>query len=96
MAIKKMLIITAKDNVGVVLEDVLAGDLCVFEEKELVAREDIPFPHKISLVDLNAEDNVIKYGEAIGHALTAIPAGSLIHSHNMGCRRGTNDEEGKV
>jgi len=96
MAVKKMLIITPKDNVGVVLEDAAPGDVCVFEDIEVTAVEAIPFPHKIALRGLKAEDNVIKYGEAIGHAITTIPAGSLIHSHNMGCRRGTNDEEGKV
>lgn len=93
---KKMLVIHPKDNVGVVLEDVQKGDLCVFQDLSVTAEEAIPFPHKIALYDLEAETPVIKYGEVIGHATGNIPRGSLIHTHNMGCRRGTHDEEGKV
>lgn len=96
MALKKMLIITPKDNVGVVLEDAAAGDECAFGDIAVTAAEDIVFPHKIALDDMPEETPVIKYGEAIGHAITFIPKGSLVHSHNMGCRRGTNDGEGKV
>lgn len=91
-----MLIITPKDNVGVVLEDVQKGDVCKFGDINVTAAEDIQFPHKIALNDMEPETKVIKYGEAIGHAMIRIPKGSLVHSHNMGCRRGTNDEEGKV
>ena len=93
---KRMLIISPKDNVGVVIEDVKAGDYCVFGSTMVKAVEDIPFPHKIALYDLNEEDHIVKYGEVIGHAIMEISAGSLVHVHNMGCRRGTHDKEGKV
>ncbi len=96
MAIKKMLIITPQDNVGVVLEDVHPGDICTFEGTSIPVQEEIPFPHKLALVDLPPETLVVKYGEAIGHATVPIRAGCLVHTHNMGCRRGTNDREGKV
>jgi altronate hydrolase len=90
---KKMLVISEIDNVGVVLEDVKKGDRCVFKAISVIAAEDIAFPHKVALTDFKAEDFVIKYGEHIGHALVPIPKGSLVHSHNMGCRRGTDKRE---
>ena len=96
MAVKKMLIITPKDNVGVVLEDVKKGDVCVFEDVTVTAFEDIAFPHKIALQKMPPETLVVKYGEVIGHAMVEIEQGALVHSHNMGCRRGTNNREGLV
>lgn len=91
-----MLLITPQDNVGVVLEDVNKGDICVFENVSVEAKEDIAFPHKIALIDMPPETLIVKYGETIGHALTYIPRGSLVHSHNMGCRRGSVNKEGLV
>ena len=96
MPTKRMIIISPDDNVGVVLEDVKKGDVCSYMDVHVTALEDIPFPHKIALKDFDPEDKVVKYGEAIGHATRSIPKGSLVHAHNIGCRRGTHDKEGKV
>jgi altronate hydrolase len=44
---------------------------------------DIPAGHKIALGNIAAGDRIIKYGHSIGAAISAIPAGSHVHTHNM-------------
>ena len=39
--------------------------------------------HKYALVDIKKGENIIKYGNPIGHAVADIKAGEHIHSHNM-------------
>ena len=87
---RRLLIINQKDNVGVVLESADKGDLCVFKDRTLETREPIQFAHKIALVDIKKEENIVKYGENIGFALSDIKKGQWIHLHNMGCKRGKN------
>lgn len=75
----KFIKINKADNVAVALEDIKAG----YSENGLTAVDDIPFAHKISLVDLKAGDDVIKYGYPIGHIDCDLKKGSYIHSHNL-------------
>ena len=39
--------------------------------------------HKYARVDIKAGENVIKYGNAIGRAISDIKAGEHVHTHNM-------------
>jgi altronate dehydratase len=50
----------------------------------VTAREAIPSGHKIALRDVAAGEVVLKYGQPIGIAREAIPAGSWVHDHNLG------------
>lgn len=78
-----------RDDVGVVVvEGVEAGQLLsgwlmetdqTIEAKTL---EPIPLGHKVALKDIPKGGDVIKYGEIIGRAGAAIPAGSHLHVHN--------------
>ena len=68
-----------KDNVVVALKAVPAGT--AFEG--VVAASDIPQGHKMALTDLAPDDQVIKYGFSIGHAVAPIAAGEWVHTHNM-------------
>ncbi len=89
--LRKSLVIDAKDNVAVLLEDAEAGDTILTPAGEIALLNDIPFPHKASLYDFSAGEPVYKYGEEIGYALCGIRRGEWIHDHNMGCRRGKED-----
>ena len=88
----KALKINPRDNVAIVLADVRPGEEIVVttdgEVVRLQARQAIAFGHKIALADLHADQPIIKYGEEIARAQTAIEAGDWIHLHNVYCLRG--------
>ena len=60
--------INAADNVAVAIHDVETG---------------IPAGHKVALKDMEAGENVIKYGFPIGHLLTPVKKGELIDHTNL-------------
>ena len=48
-----------------------------------VARDAIPLGHKMALVDIPAGGAIVKYGQPVGTARSAIAAGSHVHLHNV-------------
>ena len=91
----KALQINPRDNVAVLLEEIRSGETVAVatgqEVLHIEARQGIAFGHKIALANLSADQPIIKYGEEIGRARTAIGAGDWIHLHNLYCRRGHED-----
>ena len=49
----------------------------------LEPRDGVPAGHKLALHDIEAGAPVRKYGEVIGRATRAIPAGAHVHGHNL-------------
>jgi (2R)-sulfolactate sulfo-lyase subunit alpha len=49
----------------------------------VTVRTAIPLGHKVALRDLAAAETVTEYGVTIGVARDAIPAGDLVHTHNI-------------
>lgn len=88
MAEKRMLILTAGDNVGVLLEDAKSGDTVCCGNVRVDCLEDIKFCHKIALSDIPRHACFIKYGEIIGYALRDIKKGEWVHTHNLDDVRG--------
>jgi hypothetical protein len=78
------IIIDPQDNVAVALEDISTGkEIALPDGRKLSARVDIPYSHKVVLVDLAAGLPVIKYGEVIGRAKTDLKPGDWVHTHNL-------------
>ena len=81
------LLMDEKDNVVTCVRDVEAGETVHYrkgnEMQEILAKEAIPFSHKIALTDLGAEQEVIKYGELIGKTNKEIKAGCLVDHNNI-------------
>lgn len=83
----------AKDNVGVAVTDIKAGEkvtgTCLENGSQvtLEAKDPIPLGHKIALSAFKKDDNITKYGIAIGHATQSIAAGQHIHVHNVKSNR---------
>ncbi len=75
------------DNVATLLRPAVAGETlrvrCQNVVQSIVAREPIELCHKISLEALPAGAPVLKYGNPIGEAGTAISIGRHVHVHNM-------------
>ena len=49
----------------------------------ILSKNEIPFGHKISLVDIKKGDFIYRYGQIIGIASNNIPKGEHVHSHNL-------------
>jgi len=47
------------------------------------ALNDIPLFHKVAVADIDKNENVYKYGQLIGKAVTDIAKGSHVHDHNI-------------
>jgi len=67
------------DNVAVALHTVPAGTVFA----SVTALEDIPQGHKMALLPIAQQAQVVKYGFSIGHTTADILPGSWVHTHNM-------------
>ena len=67
------------DNVAVALHPIAAGT----QFMGISAKVDIPQGHKMALKALAENDQVMKYGFSIGHAIAAVEPGEWVHTHNM-------------
>ena len=76
---KDYILINPIDNVAVCLRPFSKGEK-VFDVTLL---EDIPQAHKVALKPIKKGENVIKYGNPIGHATSDINPGMWVHTHNV-------------
>jgi altronate hydrolase len=75
----KYLKINPADNVAVAIKDLAAGE----KAGGVTLREAILAGHKFALSDLKKDENVIKYGYAIGHTIQDVPAGGWVNEKNI-------------
>lgn len=97
----KYVMLNTADHVAVALQEIQA-DAVVNVELDGVAvnirlLDTIEFGHKFAIRPIPEGSEIVKYGEVIGRALCAIPAGSHVHIHNLEGIRGRGDriEAGK-
>ena len=79
----KLIRIHPDDNVAVALEDIRSGETVEIGSLTVTALEDVSRGHKIALQRIPAGEPVMKYGNPIGIAKEAIPAGAWVHVHNV-------------
>lgn len=72
------IIINDNDNVAVALRPFSKGEVIA----NVTLLDDIPQAHKVALVDIKKDENIIKYGCPIGHATKDIKAGNHVHVQN--------------
>ena len=79
--------ISVKDNVVTAVNDFKAGEevTVLFKNSKNVYKcnQDIPFGHKVAIMQIAKGDKIIKYGEAIGKASVDIMTGDWVHIHNV-------------
>jgi altronate dehydratase small subunit len=85
------------DNVATALRDLAVGEEIVvgIQERSLRVRvgQPILFGHKLAVTEIGRGEHILKYGEVIGRATQAIPAGWHAHVHNIESLRGRGDLE---
>jgi len=86
---RRFLVHERRDNVGVAVDDIGAGEHVegMFMEDGSVlavqALEPISFGHKIALRDISAGAEVTRYDSCIGIATQPISKGEHVHIHNV-------------
>ncbi|MDR2512007.1 MAG: altronate dehydratase family protein [Bacteroidales bacterium] len=76
---KTHIIINQKDNVAIALQFLPKGS----EIAGIALKENIEQGHKFAIRNIAEGENVVKYGEAIGHTLQNIAQGEWVHTHNL-------------
>jgi altronate hydrolase len=80
---KEFIIINPADNVAVALKDFNEGDHITFGSKSIELKQQVGRGHKIALCGIKKGTDIIKYGDAIGHAVCDIYQGEWVHTHSM-------------
>jgi arabinonate dehydratase len=83
---RRLLTLAPNDDVGIALDDLAQGEQLADLGPGLPAAEvadRVPRGHKIALHDVAEGAPVRKYGQVIGMASAAIPAGAHVHTHNL-------------
>jgi altronate hydrolase len=78
----KVIRINEKDNVAVALTDIANGDTVSIDNKVIHIVSVIPQGHKFATTSIKKNDDVVKYGYPIGHAISDIKEGEHVHYHN--------------
>lgn len=94
----KAIVINKNDNVATALADLKKGEILDLATKgikrKVRLKDNISFGHKLSLIKIDINSPVIKYGEVIGIATDSIETGEWIHVHNLVSVRGRGDLKG--
>jgi altronate dehydratase small subunit len=86
-----MIVISAHDNVATALEALEPGTTISGGGVTLAIGDRIPRGHKVALRPIARGEAVVKYGSAIGTAVSDIAAGAHVHTHNVESSRGRGD-----
>jgi len=79
----KFLIINPADNVAVAIDNLNEGDVLHINGVDVVIKNPIETGHKFAISPIKKDENVVKYGYPIGHALSDIGVGEHAHTHNV-------------
>ena len=77
------------DNVLVALKEIETGT--VLPESNVVAREIVPPGYKVAIQDIAKGDAILKYNVTVGFAKSDLPAGTMLHNHNVEFREFDRD-----
>ena len=85
----KFLVHGREDNVGVAVQDIVAGEsvmgvyLDTNGETTIKSNHDVKLGHKIALKPIAVGGYAYEYGEIIGKATQGIASGDWVHIHNL-------------
>lgn len=81
------------DDVAVALRPLAPGQAVRFGGEPVAVAAEIPTGHKFATRPIAGGALIRKYGQVIGRATQAIPAGQHVHVHNVEGTRGRGDLE---
>ncbi len=71
------------DNVAIARVPLSPGQRLILAGREVTVAEPIPPGHKVALTPIAPGQNVLRYGQRIGHASARIEPGQRVHTHNL-------------
>lgn len=80
-----------KDNVATAGISLPAGTEFRLDGRVFSILQPIASGHKIALFDIEAGQDILKYGEVMGRSTAPIKAGEHVHVHNVESLRGRGD-----
>lgn len=80
---KKLLILSADDNVAVALDAVGPGRVGCSDGSEIAVAKAVTLGQKIARRAIRRGEKIIKYGVSIGSATADIAPGEYVHIHNL-------------
>jgi altronate dehydratase small subunit len=92
----RAIVLDRRDNVATLIDPGREGESCTLQgeaEGFTTLRQDVPFGHKVCVRDTAAGEPVVKYGQVIGHASSALRVGDHVHVHNVESARGRGDRQ---
>jgi altronate dehydratase small subunit len=88
-------VVDENDNVATALRELESGSSVRLDVGsqvvDVAVSQTIPFGHKFALLNIEAGEPIVKYGETIGLATTRIVRGELAHVHNIEGLKGRGD-----
>ncbi len=78
----RLLTLNRHDNVAIALADIAAGE--VVGDSGVSVQQSVKQGHKVALVPIAKDANVLRYGQIIGQATRDIAAGDHVHVQNLG------------
>jgi altronate dehydratase small subunit len=80
---RRLLLLDEADNVLVATSRIRGGETLFIEGAHVSMRADLPIGHKLARRAIVAGEKIIKYGAAIGSAISDIAVGAHVHVHNV-------------
>lgn len=71
------------DNVLIARVSIEAGEEIIVNGQCIKTIARVALGNKLASKDIHAGEQIIKYGVPVGSAFLCIPAGTLVHTHNM-------------
>ncbi|HIM70888.1 MAG TPA: altronate dehydratase [Gammaproteobacteria bacterium] len=77
------------DNVAVAVREIASG--IALPDSNVVTRDIVPAGYKVAMQDISQDEPILKYRVTVGFAKTDLPAGTMLHSHNVEFREFDRD-----
>jgi altronate hydrolase len=78
-----VIVLSASDNVAIARASLSPGQEVRLNGRGVVVQDAIPAGHKVAIAPIRSGENIRRYGQVIGRALSRIEAGRHVHTHNL-------------
>lgn len=81
----KVIVLDDKDNIAITPLDLTAKDIITANDNQIKLLDNILAGNKVAIQPISKGENIVKFGQTIGKAITDIQIGELVDKNNLGC-----------